>query len=202
MPVATLSSNARKYHDENPAVRWLLSRFLRQVERVARQVQPCRVLDAGCGEGMVLQRLAQALPDCALSAFDLSGPAVAEARCRVPRAEIRQASIFEIPWPDHSFDLVVCCEVLEHLMEPQSALRELTRVAARHILLTVPHEPWFRLGNLARGRHVSRWGNHPEHVQQWNPRSFRRMCADWMDVCDCSTSFPWIILQGTVRGRL
>lgn len=197
------SSNVRKYRDGNPVVRWLLGRFLSRVVGEAGKIAPAMVLDAGCGEGMVLERLAAALPEACLSGFDLAGAAVEEARARVPRAEVRQASIMAIPWPDRAFDLVVCCEVLEHLEEPERGLRELARVARGELLLTVPHEPWFRLGNLARGRHVWRWGNHPEHVQQWDMESFRQFAGQVVEVRWCESVFPWILLRGTVveRGR-
>src|SRR4030065_660295 len=68
-------------------------------------------------------------------------------------------------------------EVREHLDQPLDALRELNRVSRKYVLLSVPYEPWFRLGNLARGRHLSRFGNHPEHVNLWSRSGFSRFVA-------------------------
>ena len=41
------------------------------------------------------------------------------------------------------------------------------------LVVSVPWEPWFRLGNLGRGKNVARWGNDPEHVNFFNPRKLR-----------------------------
>ena len=42
------------------------------------------------------------------------------------------------------------------------------------IVLSVPYEPHFRIGNMLRGRRLDRWGSHPEPVQRWNfVRTFR-----------------------------
>ena len=70
---------------------------------------------------------------------------------------------------------------------PRKALRELTRVCAGHLFLTVPHEPFFRAGNLARGRYLSRLGSTPGHLSTWGRRGFtarggRRGRADSLGV--------------------
>ena len=68
-----------------------------------------------------------------------------------------------MPFEDDSFDLVLCLEVLEHVPEPGAALAELARVCCGRIVLSVPDEPWFRLGSLARGKYLRGLGDHPEH---------------------------------------
>ena len=59
-----------------------------------------------------------------------------------------------------------------HAVAP--AVAELARVTADRCVVSVPWEPWFRLGNLGRGRNVARLGNDPEHVQWFTPRRLRR----------------------------
>ncbi|MEM6927227.1 MAG: methyltransferase type 11, partial [Myxococcota bacterium] len=89
--------------------------------------------------------------------------------------------------------------VLEHLDAPHVAVKELARVSRGHLVLSVPWEPWFQLGNLARGKYLSGWGNHPEHVQRWSPGGFRRMLQGTGVVGDVRlrTSFPWTIAVTT-----
>jgi hypothetical protein len=81
--------------------------------------------------------------------------------------------------------------VLEHLPAPQVALRELARVSSRHLLLTVPHEPFFRSGNLVRGRYLTRLGSTPGHLSTWGRRSFVRLVATEADPLRWLGMFPW-----------
>jgi len=46
----------------------------------------------------------------------------------ISRVELRQGDIFDVPYPDHSFDAVVCVSVLEHFPDPRPALEEIRRV--------------------------------------------------------------------------
>ena len=92
------------------------------------------VLDAGCGDGFILNALPQELFSVGL---DLS----TEALKHVIRKKCL-GSIINLPFPDSSFDLVMSNDVIEHLPEPLmlQALKELSRVAAKYVLITVPHE--------------------------------------------------------------
>ena len=150
------------------------------------------MLDAGCGEGETLVRLAGTLPD-RVAALDISPEAVEFTAARLPGAEVCQGSVYELPFADHAFELVLCLEVLEHLRDPAAALRELDRVSAASVLVSVPHEPWFRAGSLLRGKYVRTLGNHPEHINHWNPRTLRQLLETRFEVISLSRSFPWLI---------
>jgi hypothetical protein len=90
---------------------------------------------------------------------------------------------------------VTCIEVLEHLPAVPPAVAELARVTTDRCVVSVPWEPWFRLGNLGRGKNVPRLGNDPEHVQWFTPRRLRRaLDASFADV-RVVRAFPWIIAE-------
>ena len=63
-------------------------------------------------------------------------------------------SAYDLPFADGSFDLVCAIEVLEHLERPRDALAEMSRVARRALLLSVPNEPGWRISHLLAGRNV------------------------------------------------
>jgi hypothetical protein len=69
----------------------------------------------------------------------------------------------------------------------------------RRLLLSVPHEPFFMLSNLARLKNVARLGNDPEHVNHWGRGSFRRLLAPKLDVLRLTTSYPWILALAAPR---
>jgi 2-polyprenyl-3-methyl-5-hydroxy-6-metoxy-1,4-benzoquinol methylase len=156
------------------------------------------VLDAGCGEGETLARLEDVLGE-RVAAIDVLDECVAYTKQRLPHVDASMASVYELPFEDRSFDLVVCLEVMEHLDRPAEALRELSRVSRGDLVVSVPYEPYFRLGSLMRGKYVRGLGNHPEHVNHWNRRSLPGFLRAQVDVADVAVAFPWLIARCRVR---
>ncbi|MFI6487554.1 L-histidine N(alpha)-methyltransferase [Streptomyces sp. NPDC050564] len=102
-----------------------------------------RVLEVGCGVGAQTAHLVTASPRAHFTAVDVSADSLAQARARVtaqsPDAQVswHQANLFELPFPDASFDHVFVCFVLEHLAVPRHALTALRRVLRPGGTLTV-----------------------------------------------------------------
>jgi len=188
------TTNYEKFQTGNPVVRRLIDGFYAKVEETVAPLKPETVLDAGCGEGETLDRLASVLPAQPVG-IDLNPESVEFAGQRLPDASLSVANLLELPFADDQFDLVLCLEVLEHLPDPAAGLAELARVSGRDIVVSVPHEPWFRLGSLARGKYLKTWGNHPEHVNHWNPRSLREFLATQVEVVEVKSSTPWLIAR-------
>ena len=96
------------------------------------------ILDAGCGNGALLNHLVAQFP----SRFErLVGLDTSDEALKHVKTEHLQGSISEMPFEDGSFDLVTSLEVLEHLLQPDFglAIAEMQRVSRRYILLTVPN---------------------------------------------------------------
>lgn len=95
------------------------------------------LLDVGCGNGSFLQKLESGRPEIMLSGTDRSRAAISAKLCR---ANVEVADISGLPFSDRSFEFVSCLAVIEHLplAAYEAALRELQRVAAKHILINVP----------------------------------------------------------------
>jgi SAM-dependent methyltransferase len=186
------TTNYAKFQSSNPAVLRMIDGFYGRVRSLVRSLDPDSVLDAGCGEGETVARLADCLPE-RVAGFDVQEECVAFTQQRFPGMEVSQQSIYSLEFPDRGFDLVLCLEVLEHLDDPSAALSELSRVSGRDLVLSVPHEPWFRVGSMLRGKHLARLGNHPEHVQHWGVRTFERFLAPRVELVSVSKAFPWLI---------
>ena len=85
-----------------------------------------RVLDAGAGTGALSRRLTAGLPGVHPVLVDLSPAMLARAAdLRDPRVVARVESL---PFPDASFDVVMCAWVIETVDEPRAAVHELLRV--------------------------------------------------------------------------
>jgi ubiquinone/menaquinone biosynthesis C-methylase UbiE len=90
------------------------------------------VLEPGCGIGAQTITLASNSPKALITSIDVSETSINEARKAVEAAGIenvtlRQADIFDLPFPAESFDHVFVCFVLEHLTRPVEALVALNR---------------------------------------------------------------------------
>ena len=90
------------------------------------------VLDVGCGNGFFTYHLP---PRVHAVGLDLSSVMLRLNPC--PHSV--QGSALSLPFPDHAFDTVLCSNLLHHLPSPQTAVREMKRVARRHIVLSEPN---------------------------------------------------------------
>ena len=183
---ATVSPNLHKYTFDNKFYQRHLQAFLGRVYEMLAQTGAQRVLDAGCGEGFVTDFIARQDPALQLTGVDLSEEAVAYAREHFgAHATFRTGSLYKLPYSDNSFDAVVCCEVLEHLDEPARAVEEMKRVARRHVLITVPREPYFQwLNNVGQALGIS---PDPGHVNFWTKKTFPEFVRAHFD----RATFDW-----------
>jgi 2-polyprenyl-3-methyl-5-hydroxy-6-metoxy-1,4-benzoquinol methylase len=120
-----------------------------------------QVLDAGCGVGWGTLLLLES-GAAGASGIDIDLEAVEDARTRVPNADIRQGDLATLPWPDESFDLVVCFEALEHVQQQERVLDELVRVLRPSGILMVssPNPRVYPAGN-------------PFHVHELTPEELQ-----------------------------
>jgi len=104
---------------------------------VRRLVFPesARVLELACGTGILTRRIAQALPKSGrLTATDLNQPMLDHAQRKVgadPRLEWRVADALKLPFPDATFDRVVCQFGVMFFPDKLAGLREACRVLKR-----------------------------------------------------------------------
>jgi 2-polyprenyl-3-methyl-5-hydroxy-6-metoxy-1,4-benzoquinol methylase len=189
-----------KYRNNNPVQRVLIRRFVARLHELFIEACPvASVLEVGVGEGFISGYLSEKFPAVKFTGVDLSAADAARASQKFPRLDARVGSAYDLSALPGGYDLVVCCEVLEHLDDPLRAVDEMLKHRPRRLLLSVPHEPFFLLSNLARGKNVTRFGNDPEHVNHWGPRSFRRLLEARLDVLRLTTSYPWILALAAPR---
>jgi ubiquinone/menaquinone biosynthesis C-methylase UbiE len=188
-----------KYGTRNPVARALMRGFLGAVTTMYRQVSPESVLEIGCGEGLLAHHLLTNGPRprrFVASDRDLR----AAVPGLDPLIEFLEASAYDLPFPSGSFDLVVCCEVLEHLHDPPRALSEAARVARRAVIVSTPREPLWRLLNIARGAYIRDLGNTPGHVQHFGSGDLERLVARQLHVLARRSPLPWTVLLGKPHG--
>lgn len=196
MQKVALSSNSAKYSSSNPLKRILLDRFLFRLMAQIEKTEVSSLLDVGCGEGFVAQRILskQSLD---YTGVDLSDLAITHARQQNPTGKFQCASAYALPFQNNQFDASICVEVLEHLDEPEKAVEELCRVTKGPVIFSVPNEPFFQLGNLVGLSHIPTLGNPPDHVNQWSTKTFAAFLSPFVAIQHIEKPFPWQILTTT-----
>ena len=189
-----------KYRTGNPIFRRLMQGFLASARELLAGVTPTRILEVGCGPGDLAANLVEGLwPDVPYTGLDIGLDQVLLAHEVLPRRAFLPASAYALPMPDAAFDCVLACEVFEHLDDPRTALAEVRRVCAGHLLLSVPWEPVWRMLNVARLSYLSDLGNTPGHLQHYSRRAIRDLVASRFEIVAERHPFPWTMLLARIR---
>jgi ubiquinone/menaquinone biosynthesis C-methylase UbiE len=188
-----------KYGTRNPLARFVVHRFLRAAEAAVRDAGGARILDVGCGEGLLTEQIARLEPGAKVVGLDVGDPGLqAEWKRRGGRnLSFCEGSAYSLPFEDRAFDLVCGFEMLEHLERPVEGLSELARVSSRHVVLSVPREPLWRILNLLSLRYIGDLGNTPGHVNHWSRNGFVSFAQTAGEVTRVRTPLPWTLV--TVR---
>ena len=126
--------------------------------------------EVGSGTGYLLRLIHRRAPSARLSGFDTYREITALARHLCPECEFFERDLFDLDGV--TFDVVVCMEVLEHLVDPEDALARLLRMVAPggSLVLTVPNgrtDSFEALEPYPNGKGY--WG----HINFWSPESWR-----------------------------
>jgi 2-polyprenyl-3-methyl-5-hydroxy-6-metoxy-1,4-benzoquinol methylase len=170
--------------------------FERTLDELFAIAAPSSILDVGCGEGILTEKWAIRLAEGRVVGFDLDDPKLAAewaTRAR-PNLGFQTGDAKRLPYGDREFDMVTAIEALEHIPDPDRVVAEMARVAASHLLVSVPHEPLWRLLNVARGAYLRDLGNTPGHINHFSARAFTRLLARHGEVVQARSPFPWTML--------
>jgi methionine biosynthesis protein MetW len=119
-----------RWQREDQAIQFRHKATLEMVEKDST------VLDLGSGDGLLLSLLKE--KSITGKGLDLSEEGVAKAN-----AKGLDTKVFDfgnrLPFPDNSFDTVIALDVLEHLYDPESLLKEAKRVSKRNVIIGVPN---------------------------------------------------------------
>lgn len=190
--------DAAKYSTGNPVVQWLLARWMRRLRSVLGTPTGV-VVDVGVGEGFALERMFPTGPAAGGSvvALEYRHDKALVAASKLDRVSVVRGDAGVLPFPDARADLVTSIEVLEHLPRFEQAVAEMARICRGRLVVSVPWEPWFRLGNLGRGKNVARLGNDPEHVQAFSPARLERALRTEFGQVRITRAFPWLIAEAS-----
>jgi SAM-dependent methyltransferase len=150
--------------------RWEFDCFLEDVGRLMRNHGPIRVLEIGCGEGIVLDRLRSIADEVWGLEFNRAAAQTGSAKgLRIIEATIEE---FSSRYSGESFDAVAFFQVLEHVEDPLAFLRivrHLLRQTGR-IYLSVPNPDRYQLSIYRES-----WDYPPHHLSRFTKDGLQRL---------------------------
>jgi ubiquinone/menaquinone biosynthesis C-methylase UbiE len=188
-----------KYQSHSLIGRYLVGNFIKKFVEFLQKTRSSpteRICEIGCGEGELLKIIYTNFPSSTIHAVDISDGIieVAKQNCQgIPiKFSVQDAKNLN-GFSDGFFDLVICCEVLEHLSDPFQGLKELSRISNKFILISVPVEPVWRLLNMMRGKYLRTYGNTPGHLNHWKPAKFKKFLntSSSFKLMNRIYPFPW-----------
>lgn len=94
------------------------------------------VIDIGCGLGFFLKKLVDH------GVKDVWGCDLYD-KMNIPGIRYKKGNIEALPFPDNSFDIVVCSHILEHVKDFDKAVSEIKRIARKKVIVTIPRQRYF-----------------------------------------------------------
>jgi 2-polyprenyl-3-methyl-5-hydroxy-6-metoxy-1,4-benzoquinol methylase len=190
-----------KYGTSNPVARRLMAGFMSQLDELVGRTGARNAHEVGCGEGELAIRLARS--GIRMRGTDAFPQVLEEARRRAATAgveiDFEATPVEELDPARHRAELIVCCEVLEHLEAPERALDVLATLANPWLIASVPREPLWRALNLARLSYVGELGNTPGHLNHWSKRDFVRFLTRRFEVTEVRSPTPWTMVLCRVQ---
>ncbi|MBU1205382.1 MAG: class I SAM-dependent methyltransferase [Proteobacteria bacterium] len=162
------------------------------------------IVDVGCGEGITLEKLVKKFPDRKIAGIDYS-PENVEV-CKEHQLPARLGNAYGLDFGDASVDCCLFMEVIEHLLDPLKALREIHRIMRQEglLLLVFPNDLPFKIARLACLKFQEAF-TPSGHVKHWTPREMRKAVESTgftiVDLQCLPFYFWWCSLHGLVVAR-
>ena len=161
------------YSSPNPLVKYVHGSRLDAIVKVLPLQEKLVVVDAGCGEGHLIEKLHGRFPNHAYIGLDATPVALEKARTRCPYGDFRREDLTQLKLKSESVDVLICTEVLEHIPEYQQVIREFKRVLKRDgtLILTFPNETLWTVSRFLLGRKPIKV---PDHVNSFSPSQMEK----------------------------
>ena len=121
-----------------------------------------RILDVGCGPASISVGLAEWADQGFVTAIDLGDQILETANQTIRNAGtanivVEQASVYELPYEDHSFDVTYAHQVLQHLADPVLAITEMARVTKRGGYVAVRDADYYTMSCSPESEMIDEW---------------------------------------------
>ena len=183
-----------KFESKKFIEKLLVNRYKYSFIKTIRGLNISTCFEIGSGEGNILQLVENNFLLKLIIGSDIDFDLIHEDKIRNKSRNRLICDAHFLPIGIKKIDLLLACEVLEHLSEPQLFLEECSRIDARYFFFTIPNEPLWRLLNILRLKYIKDLGNTPGHMNHWSKNKIRQLISRYLDVKDLFFVQPWIFI--------
>ena len=152
---------------------WRVPYFAKLLAQQSRTGEPLQLLDVGCGGGLLAEEFANL--NCRVTGIDPSEQSLITARAHAQQRGLAidycQGFGDALPFPDASFDVVSCCDVLEHIPDWPATLVEIARVlkpGGLFLFDTINRTAYSWLVNIIIAQELPLTSFMPRNMHVWN----------------------------------
>jgi len=195
----------KNYSSKNLLINFFLNNLINKTGQKLKNINAINLkgLDVGCGEAHLLNFFYKERMLKNLAGIDINSDKLLYARQKVPYYNYVQGDIKQFPFKENAFDFIIASEVIEHVIAPHKVMHEIVRVCKGNgcIIISVPHEPFFSLGNFLRGKYIKYKGRTPSHMNFWNRTEFKSFITEFIAISDehYVSVFPWLLYAGQLK---
>jgi len=161
------------YKSKNPLVRFFHNQRLNSILIFIPKEEKIKILDAGCGEGHLLEKINKKNKNASLYGIDITKVSLRDAKKRIPRAKLLFRDLTKLKLRKDFFDIVICSDVLEHIYEYRKVIRNLIKVTKKRglIIISYPNEKNLTLCRFLLGINPPKV---KDHVNSFNPKMMKK----------------------------
>jgi SAM-dependent methyltransferase len=99
--------------------------------------QDGNIIDIGCGSGYLLNLIGKKYPNLNRTGFDIKKGNGNE------NYQFVEGNLENLPFKENSFDVVICCHTIEHLLKLDVCIKELVRITKKKLIIVTPCQRYF-----------------------------------------------------------
>lgn len=172
--VAKTSPMSTHYHSPNPAERLLWRTKKKKIYQLLDSLPIKTLLDLGCGDGGMFDTIPEKI---SYLGVDISPTQIKNAndvikKTKRKNAKVKQGDILKLDIKNASYDAVLLCDIVEHVLQPDVLFKEIKRIVKKdgYIIMSIPNETLWLLMRAA----LLRFPLHsPDHVHSFMPADIK-----------------------------
>lgn len=160
------------YNSKNILVKFVHNHRLNCISNEIPNTTGLKILDAGCGEGHLIEKLFSKNRKNFYYGIDASEIALKKSAARCPYAELDLSDLTATRFPDDFFDVIICTEVIEHVFNYDGTIEHLKRLLKNggYLIITFPNEITWTISRFFLGRRPVKV---PDHINSFTPNRIK-----------------------------